>query len=73
MRVDGLRAYTKYEFSVMITKGHRMSIYSLAARNTTLEASKCSVRAIITLCQIIVLPQISLRGEIICNESLVYI
>ena len=38
--IDGLRPYTKYEFSVMIRKGGRSSIYSLTARNTTFEAGK---------------------------------
>lgn len=40
VNVDGLRPYTKYEFSVMITKGNRVSLYSLTARNTTYEAGE---------------------------------
>lgn len=43
MRVDGLRPYTKYEFSVMINKDNRNSIYSLATRNRTLEDSKLCI------------------------------
>ena len=37
VRLDNLRPYTEYEFSVMLTKGSKSSQYSLSIRNTTQE------------------------------------
>ena len=38
--IDGLKPYTKYEFSVKVIKGRRQSTWSMSVLNTTEEAGK---------------------------------
>ena len=59
VRVDGLRPYTKYEFSVMTIKGERVSYYSLTARNTTFEDGKL----LLHVCYIVYLNRAKLKAS----------
>ena len=43
VRLDNLRPYTEYEFSVMLTKGSKSSQYSLSIRNTTQEDGRFDI------------------------------
>lgn len=42
--VTGLKPNTLYEFSVMVTKGRRISTWSMTAQGTTFETSKTPLR-----------------------------